>query len=515
MKSMVKKVDALEIETLRLRLTEAEEALQAISKGTIDALVVRGPTGPQISTLAGAEEPYRLVVERMHEGALTLDEDRQILYSNRHLADLLGYPVGQLVGQPVGNFVAPGEAARLASLLDAGAKRPSSRELKFRRRDGSVMPALVAVGSLALDENPALLLIITDLTAQKNSEEIAAAETFARSILEQATDAVVVCDADGRVSKVSWVAERLLGKSLEGKLLVDALPMEVAPPAQALLSGVRMSSRQVLDLVFQLHSLHGAEAQICLPALYDKYFLLSAGPLSDKLNGCIGAIFTLTEITDRKRTETQQTMLIAELNHRVKNILAIVQSVAWQTLSANQSPSEFKRAFDGRLRAISLAHDILTQGRWGHVDFEQLVERSLAPYHGGDRAKRAQWSGTRLSLPPNMVVPLSMVLHELSTNAAKYGAFSVEDGRVNIAWRTDGGKVRFTWIETDGPPVEGEIKAGFGSKLISRVVSYDLVGTAGLDFDREGFRCTLTFPVPQLRTDASRPLSTAEPSPVH
>ncbi len=204
---MVKKVDALEIETLRLRLTEAEEALQAISKGMIDALVVRGPTGPQISTLSGAEEPYRLVVERMHEGALTLDEDRQILYSNRHLADLLGYPVGQLVGKPVGSFVAPGEAARLASLLDAGAKRPSSRELKFRRRDGSVIPALVAVGSLALDENPALLLIITDLTAQKNSEEIAAAETFARSILEQATDAVVVCDADGRVSKVSFAAE--------------------------------------------------------------------------------------------------------------------------------------------------------------------------------------------------------------------------------------------------------------------------------------------------------------------
>ena len=346
-------------------------------------------------------------------------------------------------------------------------------------------------------------------------KEIAAAEKFARSILEQATDAVVVCNVDGRVSKASFAAERLLGKSLEGKLLEDALPMEVTLPAQALLPGIRMSSSQVLDLVLQRHSLHGAEAQICLPAVYDKHFLLSAGPLSDKLDGCIGCILTLTEITDRKRAETQQTMLIAELNHRVKNILAIVQSVAWQTLSANQSPSEFKRAFDGRLRAISLAHDVLTQGRWGHVDFEQLVERSLAPYHGGDHGKRAEWSGSRLSLPPNMVVPLSMVLHELSTNAAKYGAFSVEHGRVNIAWRTDGGKVRFTWIETNGPPVKGEIKAGFGSKLISRVVSYDLVGTAGLDFDREGFRCTLTFPIPQYRTDALRPLSAAEPLPVH
>jgi len=278
--------------------------------------------------------------------------------------------------------------------------------------------------------------------------------------------------------------------------------------------GTRTSSSQILDLVLQRHPLNGAEAQIC------RHFLLSTGPLSDKLDGGNSCILTLTEITeteitDRKRAETLQTMLVAELNQRVKNILAIVQSVAWQTLSVNHSPSEFKRAFDGRLRAISLAHDILTQGRWGHADFEQLVERSLAPYHGGDHGKRAEWSGSRLSLPPNMVVPLSMVLHELSTNAAKYGAFSAEHGQVNIAWRTDGAKVRFTWIETNGPPVKGEIKAGFGSKLISRVVSYDLVGTAGLDFDHEGFRCTLTFPVPQLRTDALRPLSAAEPSPVH
>src|SRR5215813_13598932 len=85
----------------------------------------------------------------------------------------------------------------------------------------------------------------------------------------------------------------------------------------------------------------------------------------------------------------------------------------------------------------------------------------------------------------------------------------------DLAWRTDGAKVRFTWIETNGPPVKGEIKPGFGSKLISRVVSYDLSGTANLDFDREGFLCTLTFPVPPFRTDALRPLSAAEPSPVH
>jgi two-component sensor histidine kinase len=106
-----------------------------------------------------------------------------------------------------------------------------------------------------------------------------------------------------------------------------------------------------------------------------------------------------------------------------------------------------------------------------------------------------------------------MVLHELSTNAAKYGAFSVEQGRVEIAWRIVEDKVLFTWIETNGPPIEGEIKAGFGTKLISRVLSYDLVGTASFGFDREGFRCTLAFPAAWAGVDAIRPLSATEAAP--
>jgi PAS domain S-box-containing protein len=524
--SKAKKVDAVEIETLRSRLTEAEEALHAISKGMIDALVVDGPAGPRISTLTGAQEPYRLFVERMHQGALTLGADRQIVYCNQHFADLLGCSIRHFAGNPIGSFVATEDSDRFAALLDEGASGPTSGELKFRRRDGSLMPALVAVGPLTLPppyppplagegRMGALVLIVTDLTTQKHSKEVEAAEKFARSIVEQATDAVIVCAADGRISKASFAATRLLNDPLEGKLLANTLPMEVTPPAREHPFGIRMSSSEVLELTLRNHSLHGAEAQICLPALRERHFLLSAGPLSEKEGHCIGCILTLTEITDRKRTETQQTMLVAELNHRVKNILAIVQSVAWQTLSANHSPAEFKQAFDGRLRALSLAHDILTQGRWGHVEFEQLVDRSLAPYYGADRGPRAEWSGSRLLLPPNMVVPLSMVLHELSTNAAKYGAFSVELGRVRIAWRTDDRKVRLTWVETGGPPVTRDIKPGFGSKLISRVVSYDLAGTADLDFASKGFRCTLTFPLPQMTAEAPRPLSAAEPSPVH
>ena len=192
--------------------------------------------------------------------------------------------------------------------------------------------------------------------------------------------------------------------------------------------------------------------------------------------------------------EQHQTMLVAELNHRVKNILAVVQSVATQTITSSRSLDQFRIAFEGRLRAIALAHDILTQLRWGEVDLEHLVARSLAPYRGEGVA----WSGPTVRLAASSVVSLAMVLHELSTNAAKYGAFANEKGQVEIAWRRlEADKAELTWSERGGPAIAGEPAPGFGSKLISRVISYDLQGHAAMRFDPAGLRCRLTFRVPR------------------
>jgi two-component sensor histidine kinase len=187
-------------------------------------------------------------------------------------------------------------------------------------------------------------------------------------------------------------------------------------------------------------------------------------------------------------------MLVAELNHRVKNILAVVQSVASQTVASSPTLPQFRTAFEGRVRAISLAHDILTQLRWGEVEVEHLVARSLAPYQGGDRVA---FSGPTVRLAASSVVSLAMVLHELSTNAAKYGAFANGTGRVEIAWqRLEADKAELTWTERGGPKVAGEPKPGFGNKLISRVIAYDLQGKADMRFEPDGLRCRLTFRVP-------------------
>jgi PAS domain S-box-containing protein len=490
-----------EIDELRQRLSEAEETLRAIYHGAVDALVVRGPEGPQIFTLRSAQEPYRAFVEHMNEGALTLAPDGTILYSNRHFADLLESPLEQIVGKPFATFVSPQEHGTVTALLADGARRSVRRELCLVRGDRSAIPALAAAGPLVVDETSAVLLIVTDLTAQKQSEEVAAAERFARSILEQATDAVVVYDRSGRITKASWAAERLLDAALVGQPVVEAVPIVVLDGEQSESLKRDGSADTLLNAALAGKSFHGVEARIRKEALSDRHFLLSAGPLYDHAGHSVGCILTLTDITDRKRAEEHQAMLVAELNHRVKNILAVVQSVAWQTLSNSRALPDFRDAFDGRLKAISLAHDILTQIRWGHVDLEQLVARSLAPYRGPQREAMVKWSGPSLLLAAQTVVPLAMVLHELSTNAAKYGAFSRETGMLDVAWRLidNDQAVQLTWVERGGPSVAGKARSGFGTKLITHVISYDLHGRAELAFDRDGLRCTLTFPIPSDR----------------
>jgi PAS domain S-box-containing protein len=479
-----------ELADLRQRLADAEETLRAIYQGEVDALVVKGPAGPQIFTLRGAQEPYRVLVERMHEGALTISGAGLILYCNRHFATLAGRPLEQIVGRPFAEFVALPEAHTLQGLLGDGARWPVRRELRLQGRNGPV-PTLAAASPLTVDESSAVLLIVTDLTAQKQSEEIAAAEQFARSILEQATDAILVCNRAGRITHASWAAERLLGEPAIGQQASQAVPLRVAasefaggpPPAtptdafwQEVLAGRRV---------------HGLEAWIGEAGRARRHFLVSAGPLHDRGGEQIGCILTFTDITARKEAEEHQTMLVAELNHRVKNILAVVQSVASQTIASTNSLAQFRAAFEGRVRAIALAHDILTRLRWGEVELEHLVAQSLAPYRGDGRVT---WSGPTLLLEAQSVVSLAMVLHELSTNAAKYGAFSNGHGRVEIAWSgLDGGMTELQWAEHDGPPVTREPVPGFGNKLISRVIAYDLQGKASMRFEPDGLRCRLTF----------------------
>jgi PAS domain S-box-containing protein len=203
------------------------------------------------------------------------------------------------------------------------------------------------------------------------------------------------------------------------------------------------------------------------------------------------------DITERKAAEQRQKLLMDELNHRVKNTLATVQSLASQTARAAHTPAAFRERFEGRLIALSKAHDQLTIHHWESADLRELLSGSLAPYAG---AGRVVLRGEDIVLRPRAVLTLAMAVHELTTNAAKYGALSVPGGRIEIQWqpvRTDNFPpiLRFDWREHGGPLVTDPAERGFGSKLIEGSIAAELGGRARLVFERQGLHCEIEIPL--------------------
>ena len=206
------------------------------------------------------------------------------------------------------------------------------------------------------------------------------------------------------------------------------------------------------------------------------------------------------DITERKRVEEQQRKLVAELDHRVKNVLATVQAVAAQTMQASSSMEHFVAALDGRIRSMGSTHELLSHRRWLGIPLAELVQRELAPYTTGSNT---EIGGPEVMLSAEAGQTMAMVLHELVTNAAKYGALSAPSGRVSIRWRLprNGGatdRLVFTWRETGGPLVIPPSKSGYGMHVVRELIPYELGGTIDHVLAPEGARCKMEIPLAQL-----------------
>lgn len=206
--------------------------------------------------------------------------------------------------------------------------------------------------------------------------------------------------------------------------------------------------------------------------------------MSDANGTPVRMVGTVQDITEKKQYEEQLRLLNEELGHRLKNTLALVQAIASQTLKAT-TDKDAVRAFSRRIDALASAHDVLLQQSWTNADIQSIVEGVLASHDDGARITT---SGPSLRLAPNAAVSLSMLLHELATNAVKYGALSVPAGRVAVAWTKDSDRLTLTWTESDGPPVTPPSRTGLGSRLIAM----GLVGSAdaAITYAPAGFSAT-------------------------
>jgi PAS domain S-box-containing protein len=200
---------------------------------------------------------------------------------------------------------------------------------------------------------------------------------------------------------------------------------------------------------------------------------------------------TSTDIDELKRLQEHRLLLSQELDHRMKNALTLVQSIANQTFRAMGGDMEAVRAFNARLRALAQANDMLVQGDWSEADLGEICRRTIAPLGIEDRV---EMEGGLLAVPPRMGFLLSLGLHELATNALKHGSLTVPEGRVMLTWagsRGDGGRFHVTWAERDGPAVAEPRAEGFGSRLLKSALAAEIEGEVDIAFDKSGLTCRM------------------------
>lgn len=222
--------------------------------------------------------------------------------------------------------------------------------------------------------------------------------------------------------------------------------------------------------------------------------LAQATPILDDDGKAGIAIVALQDITGRKQAEAHQQLLINELSHRAKNLLAIIQSIAQQSFRGDDAVSAQLLRFEGRLGALSAAHGILTQEKWEAVPLRRLICDTFTAVRSDD--ERLVMEGPDLVLPPKVAVSLAMAVHELATNALKYGSLSQDDGTVAIRWWNDGDRLRLEWKERGGPPVVQPSTRGFGTRMIERGLAAELGGTARIHYEPDGVRCEVDAPMP-------------------
>jgi PAS domain S-box-containing protein len=393
------------------------------------------------------------------------------------------------VDNPVGKVLAEGIIVGLANHTVLIARDGTERPI-----DDSAAPIRDAEGKLV-----GAVLVFRDVTTQRKSERVLrVSEARKAAILDTALDCIVTIDHRGRIIEFNPACERTFGYS-RAEVIGREMGELLVPPA------LRQQHRDGLARYISTGEAKVLNRRIELTAMRSDGAEFPVELAITRITGDGEPVFTgyLRDISDRKRAEERQRLLTDELNHRVKNTLTVIQSIAHQTARFTPDAEQFQQAFSARLMAMSRTHDLLTSGAWRGAELGALTELALAPYRGSN-AGAIEIDGHKIVLPSDAAVSISLILHELATNATKYGALSQATGCISVRWRElhDPRSLVFEWSERGGPPVSKPTRQGFGTRLIEAMAA-QLGGKVSLSHQVGGLSCRIEIPLSDAPADSA------------
>jgi PAS domain S-box-containing protein len=479
------------------------------SEGADDALCrANADLAASRAALREREERLRLVLDSAADYAIfTTGLDRRVTSWNAGAERLLGWAEGAIVGRSGDVIFTPEDRAAGAPEREAARALAEGRAENERwhvRRDGSRFwgsglamplrdPAAAGPGAPPLG----LVKVMRDRTERRRAEEdLRAEEARLRLALEA-----------GRLGTWEW--DVATGTAVRSPRHDAIFGYEEPPPGwsfRRFMRHVLPEDRGSVARAFRAAVEGGAadlsfECRVRRADGAERWIEGRGQPVRDAAGRPVRLLGVLADVTERKRAEERRALLVNELNHRVKNTLAVVQSLAAQTARGAPDLAAFGAAFQRRVLALARAHDLLTRGDWTGAPLREVVRAGLAPMDmDAARVDLSASGAADAVLPPGAAVTLAMAVHELAANALKHGALSVPGGRVSVACRTaaeSGGAAVVEWVERGGPPVAGPpSRRGFGLRLLERGLAAQAGVGADLRFEPEGLRCTLRLPRP-------------------
>jgi len=406
-----------------------------------------------------------------------------VLWANHVELDMLGYARGEYVGHHIAEFHV--DQLVIDDILQrlGNGETLTEYEARLRCKDGSIRHVLINSSVFSKDGKFVHTGCFTrDVTDSKRSVE--ASQRLA-AIVEGSDDAIISKDLNGVITSWNKGAERIFGYLAEeaiGKSVTILIPPDRLHEEATIIERIKRGERiEHYETVRQRK--FGSRIDISL----------TVSPIRDEKGKIIGASKVARDITDRKRSENQIAILAREAEHRAKNVLATVQATVH--LSRADTPDDLKRVIEGRIQALANVHRLFVETRWAGADLHSLIKEELAAY-SNDGESRARIEGCTLLLEPPAAQAIAVTVHELTTNAAKYGSLSVPDGRVHVQCsRAASGQLLLRWTEKNGPTVEHPTRSGFGSRVMETMIRGQLKGELSVEWRADGLVCEIAMPV--------------------